>query len=170
MKFKYSFLLFLFAGFMITACNSGNNNQTEKSSDNPTNAGNIKGKHKLELSQTFYNGRYNFSFRLPEGWKAEDQSTNGDGFFIKTNWPNIDMRAYAEQLLSEAEENEACDSQSAFTFDDKTKGTFCRNTNEWFFFRIKDDVRLVFYANASEKLLLNHEDEIKQIAATLKFD
>ncbi|HYX09662.1 MAG TPA: hypothetical protein VE912_23240 [Bacteroidales bacterium] len=170
MKFRYCLLFATFASFMITACNTGNSNKKEKSISHSTNAGNNKDKDTLVLSQTFHNSRYNFSFKLPEGWKAEDRSINGDGFFIKSGWENIDLRAYAEQLLPDTNPNEICTSKSVFIFDDNTRGTFCRDSTEWFFYRIKNDVRLVFYARAEKKLLLKHEEAIKQLAATLRLN
>src|ERR1035437_4036765 len=78
--------------------------------------------------KTAYNQSFNFSFELPQQWRAIDESTIGDGYYIFTGKKFTDIRIYGERITPENENNlvevDSTDFNKIekFTFDDGIKG------------------------------------------------
>jgi len=57
--------------------------------------------HVDEHHHKILNARFKFSITMPKTWRAFDHSTNGDGYFIECDNPNVDIRVYGQNDLGD---------------------------------------------------------------------
>ncbi|MFN0276415.1 MAG: hypothetical protein ACKVPJ_11750 [Chitinophagales bacterium] len=116
------------------------------------------------------NNRYNFSFEMPESWKAVDKSNNGDGFYLDAGDINVDFRIYGETLTGIDDidsEGISCDAVAEYVFADGTKGTKCTDNGLLYFFYPQKKKRVNVYINAPIEWKKKNINAINHIAESV---
>lgn len=120
------------------------------------------------------NAKYNFWFDLPNGWRAEDASELGDGYFIECADSGADIRIYGTSKILPDEEFfriliGETGQKLPFTFADGTGGTFLRKDTVRYFIRNADEARVVCYVSASAPWYRAHEATVLRMAGSVRF-
>ncbi len=155
---KILFFILLIAS--LQACTSGHTNKDKSKTANNT---------EIKNTNLIKNDRYHFSFELSANWKAGDVSDNGDGYTIQTGDQDVDFRIYAQQMLSN-EDDDDYTKKEIFTFSDGSKGSKCYySDNEYFIYKNNNKTRLAVYISANKSWMKKNESTITTIAKSLKF-
>lgn len=129
---------------------------------------------KLSGFRTAFNRTFNFSFDLPNQWRAIDASTIGDGYYIFTGKKFTDIRIYGEMITPENEkvlaEVDSTDFNKIekFTFNDGSEGL--KLTGRIYRMYIKDTgkIRISFYIKARKHWIEQNEVYIEHVAQSIR--
>lgn len=129
---------------------------------------------KLSGFRTAFNRTFNFSFELPNQWRAIDASTIGDGYYIFTGKKFTDIRIYGEMITPENEkvlaEVDSTDFNKIekFTFNDGSEGL--KLTGRIYRMYIKDTgkIRISFYIKARKHWIEQNEVYIEHVAQSIR--
>lgn len=130
----------------------------------------------VEGYKTAYNEVFDFWFDLPEDWKAVDRSESGDGYYIISDAPDMDIRVYG--VMKDTAEEEYYQKLSGkngkiedFTFNDGEPGKKIQNTNSrTYFVRVDGDTYICFYVNFKNdpSWYEKNIDELTNIAMSIR--
>ena len=163
----YYFLVILSAFIVMNGCKNSPRETDEK-------AGTSVEENYVPANETvFENDRFNYVFELPETWEIQTASNNGDGFVIEPPSPDgADVRIYGyhlnEEVVNEMDSLQ-CDSVLQFVFTDGQWGEVCYQPEGVYYFREKEDVRVVFSAVADKIWIQKHKLELDAIARSIDF-
>lgn len=126
--------------------------------------------------KTAYNENFDFWFDLPEDWKAFDRSENGDGYFIVTDNPLMDVRVYGMFRTGTDEDfyNSLTGKNGTiedYTFSDGEKGKkILIAGSKVYFIHIDGDTYICFYVNFGKDKAWyeSNAEKINSIAASLR--
>ncbi len=149
-----SFIIILLLAGLVSSC-SCNRNSKKNTSDSSV--------------QLIKNDRYHYSFELPTAWSIKENSDNGDGYFLQSGYPEIDIRIYAQQIVGQDNEDD-CLQSATFSFDDGTHGTQCfYSKSEYFIYKYNNKIQLSFYIDANEDWIKENQLTLDKIARSMKF-
>jgi hypothetical protein len=123
-----------------------------------------------------YNENFDFWFDLLEDWKAFDRSENGDGYFIVSENPKMDIRVYGMYKTGTDEEfyNELAGKKGTvenFTFDDGVVGKRIFFTGSKVYYVHGDvDTYICFYVNFKndQAWYEANNEKLNEVAASLR--
>jgi hypothetical protein len=124
--------------------------------------------------KTAYNQSFNFSFELPKQWRAIDESTIGDGYYIFTGKKFTDIRIYGERITPENERVLAeVDSTvfykiETFIFNDGKKGLKLSGRQYRMFVKDAGKIRVSLYIKARKHWIEQNEVYLEHIAHSIK--
>ncbi len=191
MNFRMRYVLFLLALIFLSSCFGGNGNNSQANSENEStkenkvdkkapdaqneqNQDDQKAKTGISQDKDFKlatNSRFNFRLAVPKEWEIQERSANQDGFFLKTNNEDADLRVYGQQL-SEATKDlnrPDCKEEVDFSFQDGETGIKCLKENKLIYYREKNNKRVTFYIKAKKEWQEKHADKLNKIAKSLVF-
>ncbi len=150
----FSFIITVALVALVSSCSCNRNAKKEQTNSS---------------TQLIKNDRYHFSFELPQTWTVKENSDNGDGYFIQSGYPEIDIRVYAQLIIPNGEDDE-CKRTQLFKFDDDTQGTQCfYSDSEYFIYRYSAKIQLAFYISANKDWIEKNQTTLDNIARSMKF-
>ncbi len=196
MRYKIISLFFLLSIVAITACNNHPGKSTASqqkiqstaisvdTADNynadtvlTLDRDNQEAVYKTALVKGFktaYNQSFNFCFELPKNWRAIDESTIGDGYYIFTGKKFTDIRIYGERITPENERVLAeVDSTvfykiESFIFNDGKKGLKLSGRQYRMFVKEAGKIRVSLYIKARKRWIDENESSLEHIARSIK--
>lgn len=175
---RKEFIAILAIIFFTVSCKQ--NNETTVSPVQQKTENKEEQKHEPKLNDTpppvsynyiqVKNNRYQFTFDMPESWKAVDKSNNGDGYYLDAGDVNVDFRIYGETLTGVQDIDNAgvtCDAVAEFVFTDGTKGTKCTDSGLLYFFYTQKKKRVTMYVNAPVEWKKKNVQAINHIAQSI---
>jgi len=124
--------------------------------------------------KTAYNQSFNFSFELPQQWRAIDESTIGDGYYIFTGKKFTDIRIYGERITPDNErvlaevDSTVFNKIETFVFNDGIKGLKLSGRQYRMFVKEVGKIRVSLYIKARKRWLDDNEVYLEHIAHSIK--
>lgn len=121
-----------------------------------------------------YNQSFNFSFELPKQWRAIDESTIGDGYYIFTGKKFTDIRIYGERITPDNErvlaevDSTVFSKIETFIFNDGIKGLKLSGRQYRMFVKDNGKIRVSLYIKARKRWLDQNEAFLEHIAHSIK--
>ena len=124
--------------------------------------------------KTAYNQSFNFSFELPNQWRAIDESTIGDGYYVFTGKKFTDIRIYGERITPDNErvlaevDSTVFNKIETFIFNDGIKGLKLSGRQYRMFVKDAGRIRVSLYIKARKRWLDQNEVYLEHIAHSIK--
>lgn len=124
--------------------------------------------------KTAFNQSFNFSFELPTQWRAIDESTIGDGYYLFTGKKFTDIRIYGERITPENErvlaevDSTVFNKIETFIYNDGIKGLKLSGRQYRMFVKESGKVRVSLYIKARKRWLDQNEIYLEHIAHSIK--
>ncbi len=129
---------------------------------------------KAKEFKTAYNQSFNFSFELPTLWRAIDESTIGDGYYIFTGKKFTDIRIYGERITPDNErvlaevDSTVFNKIETFVFNDGIKGLKLSGRQYRMFVKDAGKIRVSLYIKARKRWLDQNEIYLEHMAFSIK--